>query len=185
VLWVGRMVWFKRLPVLLEAFALIAAKHPDAYLVLAGDPDTAEGLAAHRLAGELCIADRVRFAGRVDHAGLPAYYALADVYALSSIYEGFGKVLVEAAASGLPVVSTATAGGREVVRDGETGLLARMEDPADIADKLDRLLSDPALARQMGERAREHAAAHYDRTHTIERIIDMWVRCAGMGRRGR
>jgi len=178
VLWVGRMVWFKRLPVLLEAFALIAAKHPDAYLVLAGDPDTAEGLAAHRLAGELCIADRVRFAGRVDHAGLPAYYALADVYALSSIYEGFGKVLVEAAASGLPVVSTATAGGREVGRAGEPGLLAEVENPAGLAAKLDVLLSDPALARQMGQRAREHAARHYDRTHTIERIIDMWVRSA-------
>ncbi|HOA24963.1 MAG TPA: glycosyltransferase, partial [Aggregatilineales bacterium] len=109
----------------------------------------------------------------------------ADVYALTSVYEGLPKVLIEAAASGTPVVATTMAGSRDAVLDGETGLLARMEDPADIADKLDRLLSDPALARQMGERAREHAAAHYDRTHTIERIIDMWVRCAGMGRRGR
>lgn len=178
VLWVGRMVWFKRLPVLLEAFAQVAARHPDAHLVLAGDPNTEEGIVAHRLAGELGIADRVRFAGRVDHADLRAYYALADVYALSSIYEGFGKVLVEAAASGLPVVSTATAGGREVVRDGETGLLAAVGDPADLAAKLDRLLSDPALARQMGQQAREHAAHHYDRMHTIERIIDMWARSA-------
>ncbi len=185
VLWVGRMVWFKRLPVLLEAFAALLKRHPDAYLVLVGDPDTEEGRGARALTGELGLQDRVVFAGRADHAVLPAYYALADVYALTSVYEGLPKVLIEAAASGTPVVATTMAGSRDAVLDGETGLLARMEDPADIADKLDRLLSDPALARQMGERAREHAAAHYDRTHTIERIIDMWVRCAGMGRRGR
>lgn len=178
VLWVGRMVWFKRLPVLLRTFAALRERHPDTYLVLAGDPDTDEGRGAQALTSELGLQDRVVFAGRVDHADLPVYYALADVYALTSVYEGLPKVLIEAAASGTPVVATTMAGSRDAVRDGETGLLARMEDPADIAAKLDVLLSDPALARQMGQRAREHAARHYDRTHTIERIIDMWVRSA-------
>src|SRR5690606_12426063 len=110
VLWVGRMVWFKRLPVLLEAFAALLKRHPDAYLVLVGDPDTEEGRGARALTGELGLQDRVVFAGRADHADLPAYYALADVYALTSVYEGLPKVLIEAAASGTPVVATTMAG---------------------------------------------------------------------------
>lgn len=184
VLWVGRMVWFKRLPVLLRAFARVREQHPDAVLVLAGDPETDEGRGARALTGELGLQDGVVFAGRVEHADLPVYYALADVYALTSAYEGLPKVLIEAAASGTPVVATTMAGSRDAVLDGETGLLARMEDVDDIAAKLGRLLSDPAHARQMGERARAHAAAHYDRTGTIERIVEMWVRCAEMGRQG-
>lgn len=184
VLWVGRMVWFKRLPTLLRAFALVQRQHPEARLLLVGDDDTEEGRRARALAAELGLGERVVFAGRADHADLPAYYALADVYALSSVYEGLPKVLVEAAASGTPVVSTAMAGGRDAVLDGETGLLAGVENVEDFAAGLSTLLADPGRARRMGQRARQHAAERYDRARTIERIVAMWARCAALHEQG-
>lgn len=184
VLWVGRMVWFKRLPTLLRAFALVHQHHPDACLLLVGDANTEEGRRARALAAELDLQERVLFADHVDHADLPTYFALADVYALSSVYEGLPKVLVEAAASGTPVVSTAMAGGRDAVLDGETGLLVEVENVEGFAAKLGALLSDPEHARRMGRRARQHAAEHYDRTRTIERIVAMWARCVSLHEQG-
>lgn len=180
ILWAGRPVWFKRLPMLLDAFARVRAEHPAARLVLVGDFAEAPGVPAQVRA--LGLSDAVVFAGRVDHADLPVYYALADVYALSSVYEGLPKVLVEAAASATPVVSTAMAGGVDAVVDGETGLLAEVENPADFAVKLSALLADPQRARAMGRRARERACDVYDRAATIERIVAMWSRCAAMRR---
>jgi glycosyltransferase involved in cell wall biosynthesis len=182
ILWVGRPVWFKRLPTLLDAFAIVRAEHPAARLVLVGDFSGAPHIPARVRA--LGLSDSVAFAGRVDHADLPAYYALADVYALSSVYEGLPKVLVEAAASATPAVSTAMAGGVDAVVDGETGLLAEIENPADFAARLSALLSDPERARAMGRRARERACDVYDRAATIERIVAMWSRCAAMRSRG-
>jgi glycogen(starch) synthase len=180
ILWVGRPVWFKRLPTLLDAFSRVHAEHPAARLLLVGDFSNAQDIPAR--VHELGLSDAVIFTGRVDHADLPVYYALADVYALSSVYEGLPKVLVEAAASATPVVSTAMAGGVDAVVDGETGLLAEIENPADFAAKLSALLSDPERARAMGRRARERACDVYDRAATIERIIAMWSRCAAMRR---
>jgi glycosyltransferase involved in cell wall biosynthesis len=182
ILWVGRPVWFKRLPTLLDAFSRVHAEHPAARLVLVGDFSNAQDIPAR--VRELGLSDAVIFTGRVAHADLPVYYALADVYALSSVYEGLPKVLVEAAASATPVVSTAMAGGVDAVVDGETGLLAEIENPADFAAKLSTLLSDPDRARAMGRRARERACDVYDRAATIERIIAMWSRCAAMRSRG-
>lgn len=181
VLWVGRPVWFKQLPTLLQAFQRVQGTHPGAVLVLVGDMrEAAEDLPA--LTAELGIAGCVRFPGRIDHAELPAYFALADVYALSSVYEGMPRVLIEAAAAGLPVVATAMAGGREAVVDGETGLLAGLENPDDFAAKLNELLGDPERARQMGRRARAHAAERFDRAATMDRIVALWARTAGLRR---
>jgi glycosyltransferase involved in cell wall biosynthesis len=179
VLWVGRPVWFKQLPTMLEAFKQVQGTHPGAVLLLVGDMDEAvEDLPT--LAAELGIADCVRFPGRIDHADLPVYFSLADVYALSSVYEGMPRVLIEAAAAGLPVVATAMAGGREAVIDGETGLLTELENPDDFAAKLSDLLGDPERARQMGRRARAHAAERFDRAATMDRIVALWARTAGL-----
>jgi glycosyltransferase involved in cell wall biosynthesis len=85
------------------------------------------------------------------------YIARADVFALTSRYEGFGNVLVEAMACGVPVVATSSPGTREIVSVGEDGLLVERHEPAAVASALERILSDAALRLRMSETARRHA----------------------------
>jgi glycosyltransferase involved in cell wall biosynthesis len=85
------------------------------------------------------------------------YIAKADVFALTSRYEGFGNVLVEAMACGVPVVATSTAGTREIVSVGEDGLLVDRHEPAAVAAALERVLNDASLRQRMSQTARRHA----------------------------
>jgi glycosyltransferase involved in cell wall biosynthesis len=85
------------------------------------------------------------------------FIAKADVFALTSHYEGFGNVLVEAMACGVPVVATASAGTRDIVRDGEDGFLVTTHDATSVAGALERVLADPARRLQMSTAARVHA----------------------------
>lgn len=181
LLWVGRAVAFKRIGTLLSAFALVRRAHPGAHLVLVGDFSTQPDL--RERAARPDIAGGVRFAGRVAHADLPALYRLADVYVHTSVYEGLGKVMIEAAATGRPVVSTRTAGGMEIVEDGVTGLLAAVEDPADIAARIVELLDDPARARQMGAAARARVLERFDHERNLDAVVATWQRAAALGRR--
>src|SRR5262249_3088952 len=99
------------------------------------------------------------------------YIARADVLALTSRYEGFGNVLIEAMACGVPVVATSSPGTREIVSVGEDGLLVEKHEPAAVAAAIERVLTDEALRRRMSQMARTHAerfaassiAAAYDR----------------------
>jgi glycosyltransferase involved in cell wall biosynthesis len=86
------------------------------------------------------------------------YIARADVFALTSRYEGFGNVLVEAMACGVPVVATRSAGTSDIVRDGVDGVLVDRHEPAAVAAALERILSDDRLRRRMGDEARIGAA---------------------------
>lgn len=181
--WVGRPVGFKRVPLLVEAFALVRREHPSAHLLLVGDfsqrPDIRQQVA------QLGLEEVVHFVGRVEHADLPAYYRLCDVYVHSSIYEGLGKVMIEAAASGKPVVATRTAGAAEIVVDGETGLICNAEDAADMAAKIGALLADAARAQAMGRAARAYVLQKFDHARALEAVIETWRRCAALGGCGR
>ena len=144
--------------VLIEALARLRAGGRDVHLTLAGplprDPAFLDGLRA--LAAARGLADRVTFVhGRTDVSGL---LAEADLYVLASRCEGFGLALVEAMASGLPVVATRTQGPGEIVEEG-SGLLVPPGDAGALAAALERLIADPALARALGAAAARRAAA--------------------------
>jgi 2-deoxystreptamine N-acetyl-D-glucosaminyltransferase/2-deoxystreptamine glucosyltransferase len=150
--YVGRLAEQKRADLLVEAFGRM--RQP-AHLVIVGDgPEAARvrGLAAASPA-----ADRITLAGFVEHSAVPAVLASLDVLALPSMYEEMGSVLVEAMASGLPVVASAVGGIPEVVRDGRTGLLVPPGDVDALAAALDRLAADPGLRGRLAEGARVHA----------------------------
>jgi glycosyltransferase involved in cell wall biosynthesis len=180
ILWVGRPIAIKRVPDLLEAFALVRGDHPGAYLVLVGDMSGAPEIARH--VARLDLEEFVRCPGAVAHADLPTYYALCDVFVLSSVYEGMPKVIAEASVSGTPVVATRIPAVEGVVLDGDTGLLCERENPPDLAGKLKALLSDPARAAQMGLRGREYALKRFDRERTFEAIVGLWERAASTDR---
>ena len=106
------------------------------------------------------LADALGVSGAVHWLGvvhdIQGVYELVDAFVLPSSYETFSLVTFEAAASGLPILATPVSGVRELIRDGENGLLIAA-DPVVIAERLGRLAADPALRMRLGHAARESA----------------------------
>jgi glycosyltransferase involved in cell wall biosynthesis len=135
ILTVGTMKAVKNHPLILRAFALL--DRPDARLMFVGKGDGREALLS--LAHELGVTDRVIFAGF--HPDPTPYYKTADLFVLSSNYEGFGNVIVEALATGTPVVSTdCPAGPAEILANGKYGRLVPVGDPEKFAKGIEEAL---------------------------------------------
>lgn len=182
ILWVGRPIKIKRVPVLLRVFFQIAAQMPDARLMLIGDMASAsENLPV--LMDKLHIRDKVVMPGMVRHAELPAYYALAKVYAHTSSYEGMPRVLAEAASAGLPLVGMSCAGVDEVIHDGENGYLLDDMDIDGMAARILELLNQPDTAHRLGEKAQHMALAQYNAVHNAENVTALWERAVALGMR--
>lgn len=170
----GRFVPKKGFEDLLAAMALLpqAIGGRTHHLVLMGDGVLREAL--ERQALSLGIRSRVHFTGWVQ-ASVPAL-ALGDLMVCPSRQEPLGNVILEAWSRGLPVLSTRTAGGRELIDDGETGLLCAVADPADLANRWRRLLSDGTLRADLGARAREHFGSRYSESATVAAYRDLYER---------
>ncbi len=164
---VGRFDPQKDYPNMLRAFARVAQESPEAVLLIAGDGPLRP--ATEELAQELSIANRVRFLGiRRD---IPQLMNAADAYVMSSAWEGMPNVLLEASATGLPIIATNVGGNREVVVDGKTGFLVLPKDPKALAQAMLRLMRMPEEERQaMGKAAREHIEVNF----SLDRVVDQW-----------
>jgi phosphatidylinositol alpha-1,6-mannosyltransferase len=133
--------------------------------------DGAQRQPFHQLASSMGLAEKVILAGPVANTLLPSYYAACDVFVLPSTKEGFGIVFLEAMAHAKPCIGARAGGIPEVVRDGVTGLLVDASDlPRSLPSAILRLLSDPALARTMGERGREELERNFAFPHFRDRL---------------
>lgn len=148
----GRFVPQKRFDLLIEAFALIAASHPDWNMVIHGDgPDRKE---LEELLEERDLQERVRLPGWSDE--LATELSKGGFFVLSSEYEGFGNVICEAMAVGLPVVSfDCPSGPGDIVRHEVDGLLVEPLNVEKLAQAMAHMMSDISLRRKMGKRALE------------------------------
>jgi glycosyltransferase involved in cell wall biosynthesis len=180
IAWAGRPVRFKRLPVLFKAFAGIRKAFPGARLVVAGKKTLAQE-DLDRAAQENGIGQSLIWTGELATAGLADLYRAADVFLYSSVYEGFGRVLVEAGAAGLPAVSTATAGAADILCDGGTGFLVPVEDAPALSRRACDLLSDPELRYRMGAAAQERTRTQFDPEKMFAAIVAQWRTTAAMG----
>jgi len=163
---VGRLVPQKGFDLLLEAFAQITLHHPDWSLVIWGEGPEREHLLAQRQA--LGLADRVHFPGVSERPG--AWIETADVFVLSSRYEGWGIVLMEAMAAGLPVVSfDCRFGPRDMITHGEDGLLVPNGNVTALAATLSHLLRDETLRRKLGT-----SAATSAKRFSSETVMASW-----------
>ncbi|HET7425394.1 MAG TPA: glycosyltransferase [Gemmatimonadales bacterium] len=165
---VGRFEVAKDYPNMLRAFAQVHAHEPGAVLLLVGRG--ALQAETEALARELALGDSVRFLGvRND---VPELVSAADAYVMSSAWEGMPMVLLEAAAGGLPIVTTRVGGNQEAVLDGESGLLVPPQDSDALGSAMLRLMrSSGEERRRMGERGRAHVRTH----HGLARVVDRWL----------
>jgi L-malate glycosyltransferase len=140
---------------LLEAMGELHQKYPRLYLTVIGEGDEKEDL--ERLAEKLKIQDKIIFLGRIDYKKIAAYYQEASAFILPSLNEGMSNAMLEALASGLPIIATDTGGTRELVSDGENGFIIKMKDSEDIARKLEVLINDSDLRLKMSTKSRKKA----------------------------
>ena len=159
ILFVGRLEPRNALGDLLRAGAHPRDEGHGFVIQVAGDGPTRG--ANERLAGRLGIADRVEWLGRI-HEDLPRRYREATVFAAPCTLASFGVILVEALASGTPLVCADNVGFRAVVRDGMPGRFVPMRDPQALARALGEVLDDPALRAQWSNRGRALTAERYD-----------------------
>jgi glycosyltransferase involved in cell wall biosynthesis len=154
---IGRLSTQKGHVFLIDAAREVLARHAAARLLIVGDGDLMAPL--REQAHALGIADRTVFAGH--RTDVPDLLGVLDVFCISSLYEGTPLALFEAMAAGKAIVSTAVDGCREVLTEGETGLLVPPQDKAALAGALERLVGDAKLRVALGMRARE-ASRLYD-----------------------
>lgn len=168
-LYLGRLNRDKGMLDLANAFALL--EHQDAWLVVVGpDEEGMQDKMQARLGG---LRDRCRFVGYTDRP--EDYMAAADVFCLPSYREGFGMVVIEAAAAGIPAVASRIYGVTDAVEDGVTGLLHQPGDAAGIAREMALIAGDASRRIEMGRAARERALSLFSRST----ITVAWVRFFG------
>jgi len=154
LLYVGRIDESKGVEYLVEAFDSLADEYPNLDLVLVyGAAEDAVLERIEQRCAEYELHDRVRFVGRVSESDLPHYYNVADVCAFPSVSEGFGVVTLEAMSCGVPVVGTTahTEGEQRHLVDGENALIAEAGSVHSLYAQIDRFLSRPELASEVGE----------------------------------
>jgi len=172
LLFLGRLNRDKGVLDLAKAFARLAEKDADVRLLYVG-PD--EGGMASKITG-ICsnVRARVHF---VDYTASPErFMAAADIFCLPSYREGFGMVIIEAAAAGLPAVASRIYGITDAVVDGLTGLLHQTGDVDAIVQHVSGLLSNPERCREMGARARERALADFSRAELSRGLLAFYER---------
>ncbi|TBH21912.1 glycosyltransferase [Thermus thermamylovorans] len=164
---VGRLEEAKDYPTLLRAFAQVRGKHPQARLWVVGQGSLQDQVKS--LALELRLGESVRFLGlRKD---VPELMNAADAYVMSSAWEGMPMVLLEAHASGLPIVATDVGANREVVREGVSGFLVWPRSPEALAGAMERMLAlDQGDRVLMGLRGREWVEEHF----SLDKIVERW-----------
>ncbi|HEY6549535.1 MAG TPA: glycosyltransferase, partial [Vicinamibacteria bacterium] len=175
---VGRLVAEKGVPELFEAARLVRERVPNVVFLLVGgaDEEKAGSLQpdAARAAG---VADVCVFAG-VRH-DMPELYRSMDVFAMPSHREGFPRAPMEAAAMGLPCVLTDVRGCRQVVTHGRNGFLTKVGDAPALAGALVRLLTTPALARELGAEGRRRALRDFDEQRVFALVLAEYERLLG------
>ncbi|MEO0929355.1 MAG: glycosyltransferase family 4 protein [Pseudomonadota bacterium] len=170
MIFVGRLAAVKGVAVLLRAFARLRGDHPDAELVLIGDGDERPRLEA--LASELGL-DKNVFVGSKTQDEVAEELSKSDLFVLASFAEGVPVVLMEAMASGLPVVTTRVAGIPELVEEGVHGLLVAPSAGDALEQAIRDLLDDPARRQAMGQAGQAKVAAEFDIATESRKIADL------------
>lgn len=164
---------------LVPAFAALAARRPGLTLTVLGS-GVPEAEVSAAFPAE--VRPRVRCLRTSSEAENAAAYAAADVFLLPSLFEGTPLTLIEAMMSGLPIVTTATCGMKDVIRHGANGLLVPIRSPEAVVAALEQLLADAAGRARLGRAARVEALEQYTWDRVAEPVREVYERlCQGRG----
>ncbi|HSE31767.1 MAG TPA: glycosyltransferase family 4 protein [Pyrinomonadaceae bacterium] len=166
---IGELRRLKRHDDFIKAAAIVARDNSDAYFVLAGSPassDAVEQKSLEELVNKLGLTGRFRFLGWLDDAA--ALLGSLNVFVSASETESFGLVIAEAMASGAVVVATATEGAREIISEGETGLVVPIGAVDQMATAITALLTDEQRRRKLAARGEKRVAELF----SVDRMVD-------------
>ena len=176
ILFVGRIARVRRIEILLQAVAKLPIPF---HLTLVGGEEKTSSLSKSGYLGELknlCgtinINDRVTFIGPVAQGELFNWYNRGDIFVYSSLYENFGQPILEAAAAGLPIISTPVGVAREIITENETGFLFNGK-PQDLADRITQL-ADHNLRKKMGGTLRETVRNLYGWKNIMGKYLNLY-----------
>jgi glycosyltransferase involved in cell wall biosynthesis len=169
---IGRLEYRKNYSLLLEAFAQVRLKFPQAGLLLVGAGPEEERLKQY--AHALGLDESVVFAGY--QTEVESWLRLMNIFCSSSQTEGISMAILEAMAAGVPVVATAVGGNPEIIPAREFGILTPANDAAALAQALIAMLRDPAAAQQVAQRAQERVLQHFSEARMLARVEELYLK---------
>jgi glycosyltransferase involved in cell wall biosynthesis len=176
ILFVGRIARVRRIEILLQAVAKLSIPYQ---LILVGGEEKTSSLSKSgylielkNLCKALNINDQVTFVGSVPQDELSNWYSKGDIFVYPSLYENFGQPILEAAAAGLPIISTPVGVARELITDNETGFLFT-GDVQELTDRITQLI-DQNVRKEMGKALRQRARSLYGWKEIIKQYLDLY-----------
>lgn len=171
VLFAGTWRKNKGIEDLVPAFVALARRHPGMTLHVIGAGVPPDAVRARFPEAQR---DRIECATPPDEVGMAAAFAAADLFLLPSLFEGTPLTLMQAMLSGLPIVTTATCGMRDVVADHQTGLLVPIRSPQALVTAIETLTANQSLRARLGKAARAEARARYTWDHAAEPVLNAY-----------
>lgn len=169
--YVGRVNVDKGTNELITAFSKLSAEKTDTYLALVGMLDDANPISDENL--EIAKSDpRIIMTGNVAFDEVYPHMAMFDVLVHPTYREGFGKVLQEAMGVGLPIITTDVPGPSEVIENNVSGILCKVKDADDLADKMLELYNDEELLKSLAEAGSQRAEKYFDRPIMLNNILE-------------
>ncbi len=173
ILSVQRLHPRKGMEYLIDAIPIILDKKPSAQFVIVGKGS--EKAKIEKKIEILHIENNVKLVGFVPDSELPHYYANCDLFVLNSLYEAFGIVLLEAMASGKPVVATTVGGVPEVVMNGKTGFLVSPRKPKQLAEASIKILQDPEMKQKMGNSGLNRVLKRFSWDSIVKKYLNAYI----------
>lgn len=175
ILYVGRLYSRKGLFTLMNSIPRVVRKFKNVKFVFSGKGLRNEKEKFTRYAAKLGVKDNIIFTGYFPDSKLPKLYQAADIFVFSTIYENLPFAILEALASGLPVVTTDVGGIPEVIDDGKNGFLVAAFNPVELADSVLHLLEHPAVASEVGLSGRMTVERRFDWRIMVKKVIDVYA----------
>ncbi len=175
----GRVRRQKGVDLFAEAACRLLPKYPDFTAVVIGFVSVDNRLFVEALKQRIAAAglsDRIRFLGELPIEEVPLWYQRISIYVFASRVEGFGLTMLEAMAAGDAVVATRAGSAETVIADGETGMLAPIDDVDGLVQALEPLMRDPERMAEMGARARARVVKDFSRDREVDEIVSVYRR---------